>query len=384
MQVRVITHDQLLRYRHNDLAVLKILRRFPHENLPVPMTATDPTPSSLGFVVFPGYHGSIHSRICESGPLNELHVARIIAELSSALSHCHAHGVVLTDIKISKIHFKEDRVSVVIADLDGAHLYDATRPMDGERKGSPNYIAPEIITQLFHDPAKADVWMLGICAFTMLCGKYPFQHDDQQEHCRRIANEELVFPAAFPERMKPILMRILTKKPEHRPTANQVAVPMAKFLTVQKRKRESVSSSEPASRSSSLTKETPALPDLSSPATTPLQFTSRTSPTGDAVKPAITTGALTTTRRQDTLRDGSTAEIIISPEDSSTLVNSMLLEQPTPASDASPYPIAWQAAESTCQPRPRQSERAPIISCIMSSKSLRPSMHSHTKSQRLK
>ena len=256
--------------------------KYRHENLPVPIAAIDPTPTALGFVVYPGYFGSIHSRICESGPLNELHVARIIAELSSALSHCHSHGVVLTDIKISKIHFKQDRLSVVIADLDGAHPYDPERPMDGERKGSPNYIAPEIVTQLFHDPAKADVWMLGICAFTMLCGQYPFQHENQQEHCRRIVSEELVFPATFPERMKAIIQRILTKKPEHRPTANQVAVPMAKFLTVQKRKREASTPSEQATRSSSSKDIVPHHSQL--------QAETHTSPTAEASKPPITAG----------------------------------------------------------------------------------------------
>ncbi len=45
--------------------------------------------------------------------------------------------------------------------------------------GTPNYMAPEIFTSNDGYSFEVDVWSLGIIAFLLLCGRFPFEDRSQ-------------------------------------------------------------------------------------------------------------------------------------------------------------------------------------------------------------
>ena len=68
---------------------------------------------------------------------------------------------------------------------------------DGERKrtlcGTPNYIAPEILTKA--GPShKVDIWSTGCIMYTLLVGKPPFETTSLKETYKRIKMCEYIIP----------------------------------------------------------------------------------------------------------------------------------------------------------------------------------------------
>ena len=63
--------------------------------------------------------------------------------------------------------------------------------------GSPAYTAPEILLQQEYDGKLADVWSLGILAYVMLVGRFPFNGASRQELSRAILRGIFSSPPAM-------------------------------------------------------------------------------------------------------------------------------------------------------------------------------------------
>jgi protein-serine/threonine kinase len=61
--------------------------------------------------------------------------------------------------------------------------------------GTPDYIAPEVLTEASYDH-RVDIWSVGVIMFECLYGYPPFSHEDSKEVCKRVINYEdyLLFP----------------------------------------------------------------------------------------------------------------------------------------------------------------------------------------------
>ena len=47
--------------------------------------------------------------------------------------------------------------------------------------GTPNYIAPEVLTSKNGHSFEVDIWSIGVIMYTLLVGKPPFQTNDVEE-----------------------------------------------------------------------------------------------------------------------------------------------------------------------------------------------------------
>jgi serine/threonine protein kinase len=104
--------------------------------------------------------------------------ARMVARLLRAITYAHKSGLAHLDVKFENFMFRnpddpESGADPVLID------YGSARPLNGPRNladivGSPSYAAPEIVIKgKFSE--RSDAWSLGVMAFTILQGCFPFE-----------------------------------------------------------------------------------------------------------------------------------------------------------------------------------------------------------------
>ena len=120
-------------------------------------------------------------------PLNE--VAEIVQQAARALNTAHAAGIVHRDLKPDNIFLARDSeatargYSVKLVDFGIAKMVHeeaangASATQAGMVLGTPHYMSPEALTSSGPVSVASDIWSLGACAFSAVCGRVPFEGD---------------------------------------------------------------------------------------------------------------------------------------------------------------------------------------------------------------
>ena len=81
--------------------------------------------------------------------------------------------------------------------------------------GTPDYLAPEIITSKGHNKS-CDYWALGILIYEMTVGDVPFYADDPMMIYQLILRHDLQFPYKMSKGCKDIVSKLLNSNPSKR------------------------------------------------------------------------------------------------------------------------------------------------------------------------
>jgi serum/glucocorticoid-regulated kinase 2 len=137
------------------------------------------------------------------------------AIIGLSLEYLHTHGIVYRDIKPENILIDEDGY-LRLVDFGMAKI------LQGDEKatsfcGTPEYLAPEIITGEGHNRA-ADWWSYGILMYEMFFGIPPFFCDNQEKMYQLITRAELRFPKKIniSDDAKDLLQKLLIKNQDER------------------------------------------------------------------------------------------------------------------------------------------------------------------------
>ena len=170
--------------------------------------------------------------LCQNQTLSELQVRRkilteievqcYIIQLVKALQYLHSHRIIHRDLKLGTL-FLNDRMELKVGDFGLATKLD----YDGDRKkticGTPNYIAPEVISSSGHS-YEVDVWAIGIIIYTLLVGKPPFETRDVKTTYGKIKRAEFAFPESskISSSAKNLIRKILVVDAKSRPSLNDI------------------------------------------------------------------------------------------------------------------------------------------------------------------
>ncbi|MFF4220907.1 serine/threonine-protein kinase [Streptomyces nondiastaticus] len=171
---------------------------------------------------------SLAQELSARGPLAPRRVARIAAQSAAGLAAAHRQGVVHRDIKPGNLMLDADD-TLKIGDFGIARFVDETSAAltrVGQIVGTSTYLAPERALGKVAGPA-SDVYALGCVLYQLLAGQPPFWADSPTALLYLHVDTPPVPPrqhrADLPPAFEAYLLRMLAKKPEDRPTAQEAA-----------------------------------------------------------------------------------------------------------------------------------------------------------------
>ncbi|MEU3372987.1 serine/threonine-protein kinase [Streptomyces sp. NPDC006660] len=167
----------------------------------------------------------LHRYIRENGPLTPVAAALLTAQIADALAASHADGVVHRDLKPANV-LLDERDGVMrpmLTDFGIARLADSpglTRTH--EFVGTPAYVAPESAEGRPQTSA-VDIYGAGILLYELVTGRPPFAGGTALEVLHRHLSEEPRRPTTVPAPLWTVIERCLSKDPERRPSAENLA-----------------------------------------------------------------------------------------------------------------------------------------------------------------
>ena len=149
--------------------IVEFLRAFTHEN-----------------------HTYVILELCSNGNLTDMvkargclslpEVRRFMIQICGGVRYMHKRSVIHRDLKMGNI-FLDGQMNLQIGDFGLAAVMADEHDRRTTLCGTPNYIAPEILSKSAsrgHDN-KVDTWAVGVICYAMLVGTPPFQSKSQQE-----------------------------------------------------------------------------------------------------------------------------------------------------------------------------------------------------------
>ncbi|MEW6736613.1 MAG: protein kinase [Acidobacteriota bacterium] len=188
---------------------------------------------------------TLNKELQEKGVLSVSRTLEILLPVCDVLMKAHELGLVHRDIKPDNIflHQSENGETVKLVDFGLAKLVENTGSpgirdltATGGLVGTPTYMSPERIDCKPYD-GRSDIYSLGVVAYQMLSGLLPFRATESGiaslfiQHLTKTPPPLSEVDSTIPAELAELVMRTLAKKPEQRPTAQQLFMAMTNLST---------------------------------------------------------------------------------------------------------------------------------------------------------
>ena len=160
----------------------------------------------------------------------------IFIKICDAIEYAHLHNVIHCDIKPENIHI--DRFgSVLVGDWGLSKIIPMNHksynkesslidlevnvinanPEPGSVRGTPGYLAPEILIGMHSGDIRSDIYSLGALLYELVSGEKPVKGSTAQEIFENTKKHKILpLDPKTPTALKNIIMKALTLSPEHR------------------------------------------------------------------------------------------------------------------------------------------------------------------------
>jgi ligand-binding sensor domain-containing protein len=181
----------------------------------------------------------------EQGMMTFFLSLKIMLQITDALVQIHKKDIIHRDLKPENIMLiKKDghRHHVKLLDFGIAKAQTLTRLTEsGVFIGTFMYLSPEQLSH-YKVTVASDIFSLGIIFYEILTGNHPFYGDTSVEIMRKILGREpediFKIRPALPHEIGELIMRMLNKAPEKRPTAGEILKALKPFYLIFRKEEE--------------------------------------------------------------------------------------------------------------------------------------------------
>ncbi|XP_044527838.1 inactive serine/threonine-protein kinase PLK5 [Gracilinanus agilis] len=152
--------------------------------------------------------------------LTEPEVRYYLRGIAAGLRYLHQQGIIHRDLKLSNF-FITKNMEVKIGDLGLATKVGPGGHCHGGLCGTPNYLAPEVVSRKGHS-FQSDIWALGCIVYTALTGSPPFKASPLPEMYQNIRDARYPVPSHLSPNARRLIARLLAPNPADRPSLDQV------------------------------------------------------------------------------------------------------------------------------------------------------------------
>ncbi|OVA07799.1 Protein kinase domain [Macleaya cordata] len=168
------------------------------------------------FEVLENFHSfiTVMAMQVHQGRLNEYESRRYFQQLIDAVDYCHSKGVYHRDLKPENL-LLDSQGNLKILDF-GLSALPEQGVLLRTTCGTPNYVAPEVLSHQGYDGSIADVWSCGVILYVLMAGYLPFDETDLPALYKKINAAEFSSPIWFSPGVKSMIHRILDPNPKTR------------------------------------------------------------------------------------------------------------------------------------------------------------------------
>ena len=182
------------------------------------------TEDGTSYIVMEHLRGMSLAELIQKGAIGIERAVGLMIQMVRGIARAHDLDVIHRDLKPENIFVceREDTTDIVkLLDFGIARsLHDSRLTGQGELFGTPQYMAPERITNT-DAGTPADLYALGIIFFEMVTGELPFHSPDIATFFVKHLKEPPAPPRrinpAVPEELEDLILRLLAKEPTGRP-----------------------------------------------------------------------------------------------------------------------------------------------------------------------
>lgn len=217
----------------NDLMLLgreiDIMKKVDHANV-LKLQEVYETDDIIALVMELVNGGELFYKIVEKGNYSEKDAAKIVRQMVLGVDYLHGQGIAHRDLKPENLLCASDTreeykpFRVVIADFGLSKTFDGGQSLETSC-GTPDYVAPEVITAEGSYDKSVDMWSCGVITYVLLCGFSPFLSSNQTGLFEKIMKAEYDFPdpewTHISENAKDFIRKLLVKDRKVRYTAEQ-------------------------------------------------------------------------------------------------------------------------------------------------------------------
>ncbi|KAL6974199.1 Son of sevenless 2, variant 2 [Sarracenia purpurea var. burkii] len=212
--VKVMAKSTILKHKMVDqikreISIMKIVR---HPNI-VRLHEVLSSRTKIYIVLEFVTGGELFDKIVHQGRLPENESRRYFQQLIDAVAHCHSKGVYHRDLKPENLLLNSNG-NLKISDFGLSALPQQGVDLLHTTCGTPNYVAPEVLSNRGYDGAAADVWSCGVILYVLMAGYLPFEETDLPTLYKKVNAAEFSCPFWFSAEAKMLIHKILDPKPK--------------------------------------------------------------------------------------------------------------------------------------------------------------------------